>query len=63
MKIFGIEIPYWKGKRIMFTLYKSSNGIYRLGVWKLDKLSKEYGGHKGEWGTNWWKFYDIGRGK
>ena len=58
-----LEIHYWKGKRIGLTLYKMSNGTYRLGIWKLHKLGSEYGGYKNEWATNWWKFIDIGREK
>jgi len=55
-----LEIPYWKSKRIGFTLYKMSNGTYRLGIWKLYKLGNEFGGYKGDWGSSWWKFIDIG---
>lgn len=63
MNIFDIEVPYWIGKRLGITLYKMSNGVFRIGIWKFHKLGKEYGGHKDEWGFNWWKFIDIGRGK
>ena len=63
MDIFDIKIPYWKNRRIEFTLYRMSNGLFRLGIWKLDKLGKEYGSHKGEWGSNWWKFIDLWKGK
>jgi hypothetical protein len=62
LNIFEFEFYYWINKKIGFTLYKISNGdkyIYKLGIWKYKKLGKEYGGYKGEWGTNWWKFFDI----
>lgn len=61
MNIFDIEIPYWIGKKLGITLYKMSNGILRIGIWKFYKLGKEYGSYKDEWGFNWWKFIDIGR--
>lgn len=48
---------------MLFKLYNKEKYVYRLGIWKLNKLGKEYGGHKGEWGTNWWKFYDIWKGE
>lgn len=63
IQIFDIEIPYWKNKRMEFTLYKMSNGVFRLGIWKIYLLGEEYGSYKGEWGFNWWKFIDIGKGK
>lgn len=51
-----LEISYWFGKRLGITIYKMSNGIYRIGIWKLYRLGNE-------WLMNWWKFIDIGREK
>jgi len=62
-RVYDLEFPYWFGKRIGITSYKMSNGVLRIGIWKLDRLGKEYGSYEGEWGTNWWKFIDIGRKK
>lgn len=63
MDIFDIEIPYWKNKRIGFTLYKMSNGVFRIGIWNIYRLGKKYGSHEGEWGSSWRKFIDVGRAK
>jgi hypothetical protein len=65
-EIFTVKIPYWKGKRIIFTLDKIISVrcyIYRLGIWESHKLGYKYGKHKDEWGTRWNKFFDIWKGK
>ena len=64
--IFEFEFPYWKNKRMEITLHKlvgDKHYVYRLAIWKYKKLGKEFGGHANEWGTNWWKFYDIWKGE
>lgn len=58
--IFQIEFPYWKDRRLLITLNKIFNKekyVYRLGIWKLDRIRND------EWGTNWWKLFDIWKGK
>lgn len=60
------EIPYWKDKKLIITLHKIIGEkfyAYRLGVWKYHRFGEEYGGHKDEWGTRWWKFYDLWKGR
>ena len=60
MDVFDIKIPYWIGKRLGITFYKMSNGVIRIGLWKLNRFS---GSYKDKWGINWWTFIDIGREK
>lgn len=65
-KIFKIEFPYWVRKKIIITLgkiYNEEKYVYRLGIWKSEKLGVEWGSCAGDWGLKWWTFFDIWKGK